>query len=144
MRHSTTALREPATRLPDLFDMRRWFDTVPTWFGQYETIRVEEEFRDDAYVVRAEAPGIDPDKDAEVWISDGVLHIAVERECETRCTNGDFRSEFRYGSFHRSISLPDGVTSDDVKATYNAGVLEVKLPVRTTETHRSTVPITKV
>ena len=144
MRHSTTALREPATRLPDLLDMRRWFDTVPTWFGQYETIRVEEEFRDDAYVVRAEAPGIDPDKDAEVWISDGVLHIAVERECETRSTNGDFRSEFRYGSFHRSISLPDGVTSDDVKATYNAGVLEVKLPVRTTETHRSTVPITKV
>lgn len=144
MRHSTTALREPATRLPDLLDMRRWFDTVPSWFGQYETIRVEEEFRDDAYVVRAEAPGIDPDKDAEVWISDGVLHIAIERENETRSTDGDFRSEFRYGSFHRSISLPDGVTADDVKATYNAGVLEVKLPVRIVESHRSTVPITKV
>lgn len=143
MKHSTTARREPSTRLPDLFDMRRWFDTVPGWFGPYETIRVEEEFRDDAYVVRAEVPGIDPDSDAEVWISDGVLHIAVERECETRSTDGDFRSEFRYGSFHRSISLPDGVAADDVKATYDAGVLEVRLPKRAVESHRAIVPITK-
>ncbi|MFM7252593.1 MAG: Hsp20/alpha crystallin family protein [Ilumatobacteraceae bacterium] len=44
---------------------------------------------------------------------------------------------------HRPISLPDGVTADDVKATYDAGVLEVRLPKRAVESHRSTVPITK-
>ena len=109
----------------------------------YETIRVEEELRDDAYVVRAEAPGIDPDKDAEVWIADGMLHIEIERECETRSTDGDFRSEFRYGSFQRSIALPEGVKADDVTATYADGVLEVRLPKRAVESHRSTVPITK-
>ena len=123
--------------------MRRWFDTVPNWLAPYDTIRVEEELRDDAYVVRAEAPGIDPDEDAEVWIADGVLHIEVERECETRATDGDFRSEFRYGSFQRAITLPEGVTPDDVKATYADGVLEVRLPKRAIESHRATVPITK-
>ncbi|MFZ9629581.1 MAG: Hsp20/alpha crystallin family protein [Ilumatobacteraceae bacterium] len=143
MKHATIARPEPAMRLPDLFDMRRWFDTVPSWFAPYEAIRVEEELRDDAYVVRAEVPGIDPDEDAEIWIADGMLHIEVERECETRSTDGDFRSEFRYGSFERAIALPEGVTADDVKATYADGVLEVRLPKRAVESHRSTVPITK-
>ena len=61
MKHATVARPEPTMRLPDLFDMRRWFDTVPNWLAPYDTIRVEEELRDDAYVVRAEAPGIDVD-----------------------------------------------------------------------------------
>lgn len=143
MKHATIARTEPSMRLPDLFDMRRWFDTVPSWFTPYDTIRVEEELRDDAYVVRAEVPGIDPDEDAEVWIADGVLHIEVERECETRSTDGDFRSEFRYGAFERSITLPEGVSADEVKATYSDGVLEVRLPKRAVESHRANVPISK-
>jgi HSP20 family protein len=144
MRHSTLSRPETAGRLPDLFDMRRLIDAFPSWLAPYETIRVEEELRDDAYVVRAEVPGIDPDEDAQVWIADGMLHIEIERECETRSTNGDFRSEFRYGSFHRSIALPEEVKPDDVRATYEAGVLEVRLPKRAGESRRATVPITKV
>lgn len=143
MKHATLTRPESMHRFPDMFDMRRWFDTLPAWFAPWDTIRLEEELHEDAYIVRAEVPGIDPDNDAEVWISEGMLHIEVERECETRESDGDFRSEFRYGSFHRAITLPEGVGADDVSATYHDGLLEVRLPMRTTEAKVDKIPIAK-
>jgi len=69
-----------------------------------------EQFQDgNTLVVRAEVPGIDPDKDVDVSVSDGMLHIRAEREekSEHKSKNG-YRSEFRYGSFSRSVALPAG------------------------------------
>jgi HSP20 family protein len=111
---------------PDRFLFRRLFDT--DWDAGL--VRVEE-FRDgDELVVRAELPGIDPDKDVEATVADGVLHISAHREekSEHKDKQG-YRSEFRYGSFAREISLPSGVDESKVKATYTDGVLEVRAPL---------------
>lgn len=75
-------------------------------------------------------PGVDPDKDVEITIDDGYLRIRAERqEKEEHKDKGHFRSEFRYGPFSRSIPLPEGVKEEDIKASYNDGVLEVRTPL---------------
>lgn len=112
--------------MPDLF---RWFDTVrPTWAEEH--IRVEEEVRDGMLVVRAELPGIDPDKDVEVLVTDGTLQIRAERRREEKDEHeGRFHSEFRYGSFLRTMALPKGVTADVIHADYADGILTVMVPM---------------
>ena len=82
MKHGTLTKTEPTYRFPDLPDMRRWFDTLPAWFTPFEAMKLEERHTKDAYVVRAEMPGIDPDTEADVWIADGMLHIKAERTQE--------------------------------------------------------------
>jgi len=99
-------------------------------FGDETEFRVEELMDGDDLVVRAELPGLDPDKDVEVTVSDHTLRIKAERRHESRTEepNG-YRSEFRYGTFTRTVHLPVGTTEEDVKATYTDGVLEVRVPV---------------
>lgn len=102
-------------------------------------IRVEEFIDGKTFVVRAELPGIDPDKNVEVTISDGILHIHAERqEKEEHKDKDQFRSEFRYGSFSRSIPLPEGVKEEEIKASYADGVLEVRTPLPETAIQGST------
>lgn len=92
-------------------------------------VRVEE-FRDEGtLVVRAELPGIDPEKDVELTVSDGMLHIDAERrEEEKKEDKGYLRRELRYGSLSRTLPLPEGVTESDIKANYTAGILEIRIP----------------
>jgi HSP20 family protein len=80
-------------------------------------------------VVRAEMPGLDPDKDVELSVSDGVLWLDGHHQDENRSEeNGYVRHEVRYGAFSRSFPLPDGVTASDIHATYKDGVLEIRIP----------------
>jgi len=96
------------------------------WQGQ---IRVEEFTDGNDQVVRAELPGVDPDKDIEVSISNGMLTIRAERsERSEHKGKASYRSEFRYGSFTRSLPLAQGVRQEDIRATYRDGVLEVRTP----------------
>jgi len=106
---------------------RRMFDLDADLGGW---LRVEEYQDGDTLVVRAELPEVDPDKDVEVMISDGMLHIRAQRteRSEHRDKEG-YRSEFRYGSFERDVLLPLGVEERQVAATYKDGVLEVRVPV---------------
>jgi HSP20 family protein len=101
----------------------------PRWREAEELIRVEE-FRDEeALVIHADLPGIDPEKDVELTVADGMLHIEAERhEEEKREEKGYVRQELRYGALSRSLPLPEGVTAADITATYKAGVLEVRIP----------------
>ena len=66
-----------ALDLPDRW--KRFFDFVP---DNESWMRVEEIHEDDTLVIRAELPGVDPDKDVEISVSDGVLHIEGHREEE--------------------------------------------------------------
>lgn len=93
------------------------------------SIKVEQFMDGSTLVVRAEVPGIDPDKDVDVSVSDGMLHIRAQREekSEHKSKSG-YRSEFRYGSFTRSVSLPPGAKEEDITAAYKDGVLEVRAP----------------
>jgi HSP20 family protein len=100
-----------------------------------EMIPVEEYGDDEKFVVRAEIPGIDPEKDVEVTVSDGLLTIHGERHEEKKeDEKGYRRREFRYGSFTRNLRLPTGVKETDVKATYKDGVLEITVPTPKTST----------
>ncbi|GII31151.1 Hsp20/alpha crystallin family protein [Planotetraspora mira] len=82
---------------------------------------------DDA-VVRVELPGIDVDKDVAVEVDRGRLVVRGERRDE-RSEERDGRTlrEVRYGSFRRSFALPAHVTADAVTASYDAGVLSVRV-----------------
>ena len=101
----------------------------PFWWGAADMIHVEEYREDGTLVVRADLPGIDPDKDVELTVAGGMLHIEAERrEEEKREGKGYLRREVRYGSFSRSLSLPEGVTEADITATYKDGVLEIRIP----------------
>lgn len=118
-----TAVRSPAELLDSI---ERMFDSA----ASPAPIRVEEYVDGQTLVVRAEMPGLDPDKDVEVTMDGGFLRIRAERqEKEEHRDKGRYRSEFRYGSFSRNIPLPDGVKEEDIRATYTNGVLEVRAPL---------------
>lgn len=124
--------------LPDVF---RWLESRP---GTDARIRVEEERRDDHVVIRAELPGIDPDKDVEITLSEGMLHIRAERRQEIKEeSEGRVRSEFRYGSFERSLPLPKGATEQDVQASYRDGILEITVPVAAAPAERRKVNVAR-
>ncbi len=82
--------------------------------------------QDGRYVLRAELPGIDPAKDIDITVRKGQLTIKAERT-EKKETKG--RSEFCYGSFVRSFTLPSGANEEDSKATYHKGILTVSVGV---------------
>jgi HSP20 family protein len=84
----------------------------------------------DAYVLRADLPGVKED-DIEVTVTGNVVTVSGKREQESR-EEGDqyFAIERSYGGFSRAFSLPDGANLDDVKADLKAGVLTVSIPKR--------------
>jgi HSP20 family protein len=85
---------------------------------------------DKEIVVEAELPGID-EKDVSLSLQDGVLTIRGEKKHERDEEKENYRiTERRYGSFQRSVQLPDTVDEDKVEATFNNGVLKVSLPKR--------------
>ena len=101
----------------------RWSDTAT------QMVRVEEFLDGDTYVIRAEMPGLEPNKDIVLSVHDGVLHLNAERREHSEEERPDgFRSEFRYGRMSRDLRLPQGASEADVTATYKDGILEVRLP----------------
>jgi HSP20 family protein len=80
-------------------------------------------------IVRAELPGVDP-KDVEISATDDQLTIRGKRERKREETGRDFiHREISYGVFERVVKLPGGVNPDEIKASYNNGVLELTVPV---------------
>jgi HSP20 family protein len=93
-----------------------------------ELIRVDEYRDEEDLVIRAELPGIDPDEDVTIDVTDHRLHIEAERHAaEEREAKGFVHRELRYGHFSRVLSLPEGVTADDVTARYEDGILEIRV-----------------
>src|SRR5262245_55421411 len=82
----------------------------------------------DELLVRADLPGLRKE-DVQVEVNDQALTISGERrqDCEED-HEGGYRSECRYGSFFRSIPLPEGVDAERVRAQFRDGVLEVRMP----------------
>jgi HSP20 family molecular chaperone IbpA len=124
---TTLARRERGT-FADMMDwMEAEFPTFPVFrLAGAQMFRVEEFNEDGQYVLRAELPGIDPDKDVDIAIEGGLLTVKAERR-EEKKEGG--RSEFRYGTFTRTVRLPEGAVEDDVTASYHDGILEIKAPI---------------
>jgi HSP20 family protein len=125
---------------PGLID---WLESPwagPPQFTAAQSFRVEEMARDNRYVIRAELPGLDPERDIEVTVEGRTLTIRAERR------QGDsepYRSEFRYGSLTRLVRLPARVDAKDVTARYERGVLEVSVPAREAQPESIRVAIEK-
>lgn len=115
--------------LPQPSHPRSWLSALSdAWLHPTngDTLRLEEEVADGHYLVRAEIPGIDPAKDVDVTVCDNRLTIKAERT-ERKQTGG--RSEFSYGSFLRTITLPPGADADAIRASYDKGILTVDIAV---------------
>jgi HSP20 family protein len=93
-----------------------WVPTLDVW----ET--------EDALHYAFDLPGVPKEKIA-IEVGDGALTVAATREREQKVApDGYQRFERRYGSFSRTVGLPQGVSEDEIKATYEHGVLEVLVP----------------
>lgn len=116
-------------------DWMRTFPLRPAWEpgalqAPEELIRVDEYVDDGTLVIKAELPGIDPDRDLRLTVDDGVLDLRAERTVtEDTEDRGYARHELRYGTFARRLPLPDGVDAAAIGATYKDGILTVRVPV---------------
>ncbi len=126
---SALTRRETRGLFPDLFDwLESPFSALRPFMAQ--PMRLEDYIEDGHYIVRAELPGIDPDKQVEVTVSKGILTIHAERHEETETKH---RSEFYYGVYTRHIPLPAAANEDDITATYDKGILEVMVGLKEKE-----------
>jgi HSP20 family protein len=83
---------------------------------------------DDHLVLRADLPGVDSD-DVNIEVKDGVLTVSGERKTEhEERADGFYRVERAFGGFSRSMSLPQQVDAEQISASFDKGVLEVRIP----------------
>jgi HSP20 family protein len=140
-------------RMDRLFD--EWMRMLPArppfglglgvgWPGE-DVIRIDEFREGGMEVIRAELPGIDPEKDVDITVSDGILRINAERRSEEKTEDkGYLRHELRYGSMSRTLPLPEGVSGSEITATYKDGILEIRVPLpERTETEPTKVTVRK-
>jgi HSP20 family protein len=129
---------EPVRELNSLqTEMNRLFNTffdTPTtggnggggvrrWVPSMDLVETDEHF-----VLRADLPGL-TEADVSIELEDNVLTVAGERKAEREDKEeGFYRMERSFGQFRRSLTLPEGVDADQIAATFDKGVLEVRIP----------------
>ncbi|MBO1337932.1 Hsp20/alpha crystallin family protein [Streptomyces sp. VRA16 Mangrove soil] len=128
--------------LPDLVD---WIESGLGGLPVHRTapgvqgIRIEEQLTEDAYTLRAELPGLDPEKDLEISVTGDVLTLRAERSEDTARGH---RTEFRYGTYARAVRLPAGALTEDTGAEYKDGILTVTVPLAKADTAGTrTIPV---
>lgn len=111
----------PFLRWPSL---RRRATTEIGWYPEIDVFE-----KDNRLVTKIDLPGMKKE-DVKVEVTDGQLAISGERKREAEEKGEEFyRCEREYGSFYRSVPLPEGAKVDDVRATFTDGVLEVSVPL---------------
>jgi HSP20 family protein len=130
---------EPTRELTSLqTEMNRLFNTffdTPTttggngggavrrWVPSMDLVETDEHF-----VLRADLPGL-TEADVAIELEDNVLTVAGERKAEHEDKKeGFYRMERSFGQFRRSLTLPEGVDAEKIAATFDKGVLEVRIP----------------
>ena len=90
-------------------------------------------------VVQAELPGLDPAEDLEIDVEENVLQIkGTKSESKEVSETDQYVTERRYGSFRRSVMLPNGVDPAAVSAVYDNGILTVRVPLPEDSTEEET------
>jgi len=91
--------------------------------------RVESYEKDGNYVIKADLPGVEA-KDVKITVENGCLTIQGERRMDKEVKEKEVRRrELFYGSFLRTMTVPKGVKTEQVKAKYHEGVLEITAPM---------------
>jgi HSP20 family protein len=159
----TTSLTSPMTKieremLTTLHEMERWFEDalhrpflgfhrfpLTNLLGERRTgdfVPAVDMFEEGGeLIIRAELAGIKRE-DIRVELSGNMLTLSGEKRSEEKVERKDYyRVEQAYGTFSRTLELPEGVNLEEVKAQYNDGLLEIRIP-KTAETKKArTVPI---
>src|SRR3954462_4523094 len=127
-------LREMATLQNEMNRLFGTFFDTPTtamsgnggvrrWIPAMDLVETEDHF-----VLRADLPGLGED-DVKLEVEDRVLTVSGERKTEqSEKADGFYRVERATGAFSRSLTLPEGVDADGIAATFDKGVLEVRIP----------------
>ena len=126
-------LREMATLQNEMNRLFGSFFDTPTgavsgngvrrWVPAMDLVETEDHF-----VLRADLPGMG-EGDVKLEVEDRVLTLSGERQAEHESKGeGYYRLERGSGAFSRSLTLPDGVDTDAIAATFDKGVLEVRIP----------------
>ena len=106
----------PTTAMSGNGGVRRWIPAMDLVEGE------------DHFVLRADLPGLG-EEDVKLEVEDRTLTVSGERKAEhTEKGEGFYRLERASGSFSRSLTLPEGVDADAISATFDKGVLEVRIP----------------
>lgn len=153
---------EPAARVPATSPLSTWdpfdrmaeaFGGFPEWFGARfperftgltSGIKVEEYMDGGDLVIRGEIPGVDPETDIEISVDNGRLSIRATREHkEEHEGEGSYRSEFHYGSYARTMTLPDGANTDKIEASYKDGILDLRVPIEAERQTAKKIAISK-
>jgi HSP20 family protein len=93
------------------------------WMPAMDVVETEDQF-----VLRADLPGMS-EEDVNIELEDRVLTVSGERKAEHEATKGGYhRVERAFGAFVRSLTLPEGVDPEAVEASFDRGVLEVRIP----------------
>ena len=124
----------PARELDNIQrEMNRLFETsLPSWqgrdgLGEFMPAAELDE-TEEAYTLKLEVPGIQAD-DLDIQASAEYVSISGERKSEAKTEeNGVTRSEFRYGSFQRTVPLPGRIDHQNIVADYKDGILHLNLP----------------
>jgi HSP20 family protein len=125
---------EPVRELSSLQgEMNRLFSTffdtpqhgggvLRRWIPPMDLVETEDHF-----VLRADLPGL-AEEDIKIELEDNVLTVSGERKAESEeREEGFYRVERSFGSFSRTLTLPEGVDADAITASFDKGVLEVKI-----------------
>lgn len=120
------------TLIPDMFRL------LEEEFGDRHHVRIEDYFENGTYVLRAELPGMDPENDIHVTVQGEDLSVTAERAV---IKHDKAHSEFAYGAFARHVRLPAGADAGHCEASYDAGILEIRIPVHESAKTRE-IPVT--
>src|ERR1044072_2037526 len=126
------------TMLPDLL---RYLEQGWPFAGLTDPppVRIEDYLEDGNYVLRAELPGFDPEKDVKITVDGDQLSITAERTVDK---HDKAHTEFFYGSFARTVRLPAGADAAAVEARYDAGILEITVPIKVETDAAREIPVT--
>lgn len=150
--------KKPTEVLPRMGEIDRWFDrlTEDFWRRPFSSLMLGERWplpmltakapsldvfeEQDELVVKADLPGLGRE-DIEVTVTGSVVTIKGEKKKEEEVKEKDYyRRERSYGSFVRSVELPCEVKSEQIKANFKDGVLEVRMP-KTEEAKKKSVSV---
>ncbi len=138
--------REPATGSKDIFSAMRdemnrvlerfeggksfWSTPVSRWVSGVMVPELDVRENDAAIIVEAELPGVD-EKDIAVTVANGYLTIKGEKRSESEQSEESYYvAERSFGSFKRSLRLPDSVDESKIDASFDKGVLKITAPKR--------------
>jgi len=99
------------------------------WEGERWVPKVEAYRKNGKYIIKADIPGVEA-KDIHVSVENNRLSIRGERKVDKESKKKNLRArEIFYGSFERSLPMPEGLKLEEIKAKYHDGVLEITAPM---------------